>query len=285
MKLSYRELPDREQEQLLKELRVYGYCVIKDYIEPEGVSFLKRRVEGLWGEGSAYGGVPDRDAEDRIVYNLQNKDKVFVDVLSQDDLHLVLMEKLNDPYYRFLPRDVPNYYLHYYNARSSGSALDLHIDSHIPFPGERAIVMQMAFLLDDPHEENGCTVVVPGSHLSGEFTDRELKNVKPVVAEAGDVVLWDSRLWHGTLKNESGQSRWSLIATWGMWWIKPAMDMTRGLPEAIYGELDDRQKQMLGFCSIPPTDESERINTKSGYESLRASVRDYYDWERDGKKR
>ena len=75
MKLGYRELPDHEREQLLKELGVYGYCVIKDYIEPEDVSFLKGHVEDLWAEGSVYEGVPDRDIEDRIVYNLQNKDK------------------------------------------------------------------------------------------------------------------------------------------------------------------------------------------------------------------
>jgi hypothetical protein len=275
MKVQHRELPEEERNQLLKELSVYGYCIIKEFVNAETVQSLKSKVEELWNKGGTYEGVPDRDADDRIVYNLQNKDKTFIDLLSESGLHQVLMAKLNDPYYRFLPEDAPNYYLHYYNARSSGQALDLHIDSHIPFTGERAIVMQTAFLLDDHHTENGSTVVVPGSHLSGRFTDRELKNVKPVIAKAGDIVMWDSRLWHGTLKNISGQSRWALIATWGMWWIKPAMDMTRSLPEDIYCQLDDRQKQLLGFCCIPPADEFERINTKSGYDTLRASVRDY----------
>jgi hypothetical protein len=275
MTINYRAMGSGEQEQYLKELLVYGYCVVKQYTDPKTVTFLKDKVDKLWGQGAVYEGVPDRDAEDRIVYNLQNKDKAFVDLLSGAGLHEILMPKLNDPYYRFLSADVPNYYLHYYNARSSGQQLDLHIDSHMPFPGKRTAIMQTAFLLDDHNRDNGCTVVVPGSHLSGEFTDRELDNVKSVVAEAGDVVIWDSRLWHGTLENTSRQSRWSLVATWGMWWIKPAMDITRGLPGEVYAQLDDRQKQMLGFCCIPPVDESERINTKTGYDALRPLVDDY----------
>jgi ectoine hydroxylase-related dioxygenase (phytanoyl-CoA dioxygenase family) len=276
MSISHRTISTTEREQILKELRVYGYCVVEKLIDAETVNELKQQVDKFWGDGASYKGVPNRDTYDKIVYNLQNKAKIFIDLLNIDDLHTVLMPKLNDPYYRFLPPDVPNYYLHYYNARSSGERLELHIDSHVPFTGERAIVMQSAFLLDDHNEGNGCTIVVPGSHLSGEFTDRELKNVKPVIAQAGDVVLWDSRLWHGTLENTTKASRWSLVATWGMWWIKPAMDITRGLPEEIYCQLDERQKQLLGYCCIPPANEKDRINTKSGYDALLPLVRDYY---------
>lgn len=276
MDIAARTITPSERLQILKELEIYGYCVVPGFLNTSTVGTLKHKVEEFWEKGTVFRGVPSRDLHDRIVYNLQNKDKVFIDLLSCNDLHGLLMGKLNDPYYRFLPADVPNYYLHYYNARSSGRKLDLHIDSFIPFPGKRAIVMQTAFLLDDHNLENGCTVVVPGSHLSGDYTDRELANLKPVVAGSGDLVMWDSRLWHGTRENTSRQSRWSLVATWGMWWIKPAMDMTRGLPDTIYRQLDDRQRQMLGFCCIPPKDEKVRINTKCGYDALRPSVTDYY---------
>jgi ectoine hydroxylase-related dioxygenase (phytanoyl-CoA dioxygenase family) len=263
-----------EREQLLKELKVYGYCIVPQYIKPESVINIRERLLEFWEEDKTYEGRPERDANDLRVYNLHYKDKMFIDLISFEDLHGIFMEKLNDPYYRFLPADVPNYYLHSFNARSSGKKLDLHIDSNIPFPGERTMMMQMAFVLEDQNEDNGCTLVVPGSHLSGEFTDREMKNIKPIIAQAGDLVIWDSRLWHGTLENKSGESRWSLIALWAMWWIKPFFD-TLSLPEEIYSLLDDRQKQLLGFCCIPPVNEDERINTKCGYETLRSSVSDY----------
>jgi Phytanoyl-CoA dioxygenase (PhyH) len=271
-----RVVDDAEAEQHLKNLEVYGYTIAAEFLGERLVNGLKERVNGLWEDirREKYNGRPDRDNDDRLVYNLQNKHKSFIDLLSESFVERMCIAKLNDEYYRFIPPDQPNYILNYYNARSSGAKLDLHIDSHIPNPGRFASAMQFAYLLDNMDESNGCTVVVPGSHRSGEYTDRGLANVKPIVAKAGDLVIWDSRLWHGTRENKAGTSRWALIATFTRWWMKQAMDIPKGIPESIYRELDDRQKALMGFCSIPPVDESERINTKCGYEFLKPSPRD-----------
>lgn len=273
-----REISSEEYAQHLKNLHVYGYTHIKGGLR-EGVNQqLKERIDQLYEQTRiiAYSGRPDRDAEDRMIYSLQNKDTLFIDILDEPCVRSIVMPMLNDPYYRFLPPDEPNYVLGYYNARSSGKALDLHIDSGIPAPGKRTWCMQVAFVLDDMTEENGCTIVVPGSHVSGEYTDRDFTNVKPLPAAAGDILMWDSRLWHGTRANTSGKSRWVLVATIKMWWLKQSMDMTRSLPQHIYEKLTSRQKALLGFCSIPPKDEMKRVNTKCGYEALLPQVSDYY---------
>lgn len=136
--------------------------------------------------------------------------------------------------------------------------------------------MQVVFLLDDMDETNGCTVVVPGSHRSGEFSDRALAKDVPITASAGDVVIWDSRVWHGTRENVRNASRWALVATFSRWWMKQSMDMTRSFPDEIYRLLTDEQKSLVGFCSIPPQDENDRINTKCGYDFLKPSASDYY---------
>jgi ectoine hydroxylase-related dioxygenase (phytanoyl-CoA dioxygenase family) len=267
-----------ETEQHLKNLDVYGYTIVPEFLDPLLVSGLKQRVDALWEDvrREKYDGRPERDCDDRLIYNLQNKHKSFIDLLNDAFIERMCMAKLNDEYYRFIPADQPNYILNYYNARSSGAKLDLHIDSHIPNPGRFASAMQVAYLLDDMDESNGCTVVVPGSHRSGEYTDRRLAKVKPVVAKAGDVVLWDSRLWHGTEENRVGASRWALVATLTRWWMKQAMDIPKSIPDSIYRELNDKQKALMGFCSLPPVDERERVNTKSGYNFLKTSVRDYF---------
>ena len=272
-----RAVDGKEIEQHLKNLDVYGYTVVPDFLGAPCVAALKECVNGLWAEVAKekYHGRPDRDHDDKLVYNLQNKHKSFIDLLGDTFVEQICMAKLNDEYYRVIPADEPNYILNYYNARSSGAKLDLHIDSHIPNPGRFASAVQVVYLLDDMDESNGCTVVVPGSHRSGEYTDRGLLNVKPVVARAGDLVVWDSRLWHGTTENKTGSSRWALIATLTRWWMKQTMDIPRALPDNIYRELNEKQKALMGFCSIPPVDECDRINTKSGYESLKPSVCDY----------
>ena len=142
---------------------------------------------------------------------MQNKDFIYIEILGAPFVRRILMDLLNDPYYKWLPDNVPNYILQNFNARSSGNALELHIDSRIPIVRPQPISCQVIYLLEDMNEENGCSVVVPGTHRSGSYTDRDLKNVLPLHAKAGDLVVWDSRLWHGTLENNSDRSRWALI--------------------------------------------------------------------------
>ena len=55
-----------------------------------------------------------QDTNDKIVYNMHNINKLFIDVLSTNPIKAMAMENLNDQYYRFLPNDVPNYILTYY---------------------------------------------------------------------------------------------------------------------------------------------------------------------------
>lgn len=280
MKLT-RVIKKLEINDALRELKIYGYSSIKNFLLPKTISSLLKFVVDEYNsinnsDFSGYKGVPTRDTNDKIVYNIHNINKLFIDVLSTNPIKAIAMENLNDQYYRFLPNDVPNYVLTYYNARSSGQLLDLHIDSHIPFLGDKLLNMQFVILLEDSTPQNGCTVVVPGSHQSGSFTDRDLKNTYDLTGKAGDLIFWDSRLWHGTRKNISAESRWALIATLGRWWIKPSMDIIRGMNDAIYKACSNEQKQLLGFCSIPPSDPFSRINTKCGYDFLKPSVSDYF---------
>lgn len=273
-----RKVTEVEGIQHEKCIQTYGYTIVPGFVPKDLVEALLGRVNELYRLESTnrYEGVPERDGKDKIVYNIQNKDLIFIKLLSDSFLRNLLIKKLNDPFYRFLPVDVPNYILSYYNARSSGNALDLHIDSHIPAISSYPWAMQVAFVLEEQSESNGCTIVVPGSHQSGKFTDRELQDVKPILSKPGDLVIWDSRLWHGTLENKANASRWALIATFTSWWVKQSMDITRSLPEKIYESLSNEEKSILGFCSIPPATELDRINTKSGYETLKKSVKEYY---------
>jgi hypothetical protein len=60
-----------------------------------------------------------------------------------------------------------------------------------------------------------------------------------------------------------------------MWWVKPSMDIIRGLKDDIYQKCTDQQKQLLGFCSIPPINPLERTNTKTGYDLLKKNINEY----------
>jgi hypothetical protein len=273
-----RKLNNLEIETHLKNIEIYGYSRLEGVIPSSLVNLLKEKLKNHYSkmDNVTSFGLPERDSKDKIIYNLQNKDLEFIKLLTDESIQSILKEKLNDSFYRMMDSSIPNYILNLFTARSSGLPLELHIDSLVPSIGDYTWAMQVVYVLDDMHEDNGCTVVVPGSHKSGKYTDRDFKNVTQIHAKSGDIVIWDSRLWHGALENKTKNSRWALIATYSRWWVKQSMDMTRSMPNSIYKELTDAQKLLIGFCSIPPLDESNRIVTKGNYESLLPNVDDYY---------
>ena len=195
----------------LRDLDVYGYVKIENFLNKKQVNNLLGLVNHEYERLNSvkkiqYNGVPKRDKYDKILYNLFNVDYDFIKLLNQNLIKEIAMNRLNDPYYKFLPKNKPNYCLSYYNARSSGKKLDLHIDSHMPYLSDRIIAMQFVFLLEESSVENGCSTAVPGSHKSGRFTDRSLTELSNLTGSPGDLVIWDSRLWHGTNENISKKS-------------------------------------------------------------------------------
>lgn len=268
---------ERDAQQCLKELDVYGFSVVKNMLTPDKVNEMLELTQSHHqpeNHGN-YSGRPDRELSDMFVYNLQYRDKRFLDLLDHDFVRRILKEKLNDPYYKHLPADLPNYILGFYNARSSGNELPLHTDTFIVAPGPTTWTMQVFFALNDATIENGCAKAVPGSHRTGNFVDRDMDDVKSIELKAGDMGIWDSRLWHGTHPNVNGKPRWCLFATVTCWWVKQRTNMVRGMPQDIYEQLSERQKQFVGFCSIPPVNEQDRLNFKCGYDVLKPTVDEY----------
>jgi ectoine hydroxylase-related dioxygenase (phytanoyl-CoA dioxygenase family) len=73
-------------------------------------------------------------------------------------------------------------------------------------------------ILEDQNAARGWTFVVPGSHLSDNYADQStMADAVPIETKVGDIVIRDSRLWHGALGNATGSSRWSPIAKFVRW--------------------------------------------------------------------
>ncbi len=259
-------------EKCVAELRDRGYSIIPAFLSDADRSRALKLVKPLY-QGADWA----RDENNRsleknhqFVWNLQNKNKFFIDLLfANPQLDEILKSFLNDPWYRPIPQDKPNYILRSYLARSSAELLPLHIDSMVPYSGDEVFMMQCSFLLEDQSASNGCFQVVPGSHLSQQWADQEQRgSIIDIEAKAGDLIIWDSRLWHGAGKNNGGSTRWCLIATFCRWWLKQMFDIPAALPAETLEELNDVQKSVLGFCSIPSHDEHGWIDMKRGHEVL-----------------
>jgi ectoine hydroxylase len=155
-----------------------------------------------------------------------------------------------------------------YGWHQDNNRMNLDIET-IPQP--RMSLKVGYFLTDLPHEGMGNLSVVPGSHRDGRpdwsLDDRGHDAVE-IVADAGDAVVFDRRLWHAASTNTSDRTR--VFATYGYSyrWLrtKSAMDHT-----ALLEQVDPIRRQLLGATSsanayFEPTDEDV---------PLRAWIRDH----------
>ncbi len=262
-------------DRLVDDLQRDGYCRIRGAYGESEVSAALDLVR-TWQqrmEGRQAASVPYLNRGHPMLYNLQNKDILFLKLLFANETgQAVLRRCLNDEWYKQIPQDKANYILRSYLARSSTSALPMHIDSFVPFLGDYPVIMQYAIVLEPMNEETGGTVIVPGSHKAGRYvTQADRAQAVPVEADPGDLLIWDSRIWHGTSENRTDHSRWVLIATFCRWWIKQAFQIPEALPDEIFEQLTDEQKSIMGFCSIPYRDETHGIDMKRGFDDLTLS--------------
>jgi ectoine hydroxylase-related dioxygenase (phytanoyl-CoA dioxygenase family) len=256
-----------------QQIKKQGYCILPQIFNISQVEDLLNDIKTLYQEtkNKISQDTPYLNTNQPNVYNLQNKNVKFIDtLLGIEKIEKILIDCLNDKWYKQIPLNQPNYILRSFGARSSNSSLPLHIDSFIPYIGDEIIAMQMVIVLEDMTLENGCTVAIPGSHQNGEYADNSLYDKAiPLTLKAGDIALWDSRIWHGTTENTTEGTRWAIIATFTRWWIKQHFNITKSIPKEIYAQLNPKYRSILGYCSEPWDTEYEGIEMKKGYDYVK----------------
>lgn len=150
------------------------------------------------------------------------------------------------------------------NVEKCDEVAFVHRDGFIPtIPGFPLALVAM-WTLEEFSKENGATLFYPGSHASPHRpTDEILKSFSPTFFEApaGSLVIFDANLWHGPSINSSGKSRWSLNSYYTRWFIKPTFDMAARFTYEEFKKLPTTMKELLGFTTSPPRDETKRIAT------------------------
>ncbi len=116
------------------------------------------------------------------------------------------------------------------------------------------------FLTDLPHEGMGNLAVVPGSHLGSRpdaSSDEPPEGAIEIIADAGDAVLFDRRLWHAASTNTSDRTRVFVTYGYSYRWLRPKSAMQ---PADHFAHVDPIRRQLLGWASsangyFDPTDE------------------------------
>ena len=209
------------------------------------------------------------------VWMLPNKGKVFLDILQNHNYVDCIKEIVGE---EFL---VSSFGANI--AKPGGIAMDLHTDQWwLPDPVNRnekflpsgsikrkkfnykinedilinkdlisrPAVSNVLIMLNGMSKENGGTLIVPGSHLFGRHPDKILdKDIATISAEGppGCAIITDGRLWHGTGANITQKNRLALLITFCGPQFRPQENFTLGIRKEVFLQLDDYQKEILGF--------------------------------------
>lgn len=260
-----------EIEKLINQIKTDGFCVLPNVISKSDCEEYKTLLEGYYSKYSSNYYTPNVKTEygledkknEKVVFNLHNKGLEWFKLFENERVTSILDVVLKNGSYK----NSEPYNLLNISARSplkNSGEQQLHLDSNLP-GGEFPLICVVLWMLDDFTKENGATRLIPGSHKFLTYADNGKKYDEEIVVEgkAGSVLIYNASLWHGGNKNQTDGTRWGLVLGYGRWFIKPSFDFIKNTPHEIFNQLNDKQKQLLGFDTTPPKDEFTRMRRRS----------------------
>lgn len=220
-------------------LAAFGCCLISGLIGDEQTADLRqllyRRAEDERGRGIGY--TYSRDAHQRV-WMLVNAGEPFLELAEHPAARQVVGTILGqDAILSNLSANITG---------PGGAGMVPHWDQDwAPRPWPYPLVAHVIWMLDDFTEDNGPTIVAPGSHLTGKSPGRDA--LVPVVGRAGTAFVMDGRLWHGTAPNTSLARRTGLLAYYCRPFVRQQENFALSLDHAVRSRLTPPQRTLLGL--------------------------------------
>ncbi len=268
--------PTEDIEVAKADMAQFGYCIVQGILPADELEKVRERLlEQLQAEedqGLAHH-LPDKK---QLVMFLLNKGDVFRRLLLKPALHEVVGSVLGAEYLLSS--------FHGHIAHPGGSKA-FHTDQFwMPPPstpaketlirpgsitrmGNRgqhvggdallknssispAVVCNAMWLLDDFTADNGATIIVPRSHLSGRQPDARLDSNAhwvPAVAPAGSAVIFEGRTWHSTGTNQTTRPRIGLTTNFCGPQFRQQENLQLGTRPEVLEAMPDELKKLIGF--------------------------------------
>jgi hypothetical protein len=177
-----------------------------------------------------------------------------------EPIYLDILARLcNSPMYDFIKAYFGgNFILNTYggviNLPSKPSYVaNIHRDIRF-FSGDFPLMLNFLIMLDDFTLENGATYLLPGSHKQpNKPGDEEFyANSYRVVGKRGDILFFNSNLWHAAGLNKSTAERRAITVNFSKPFMKQQMDYPRAIGYEKVEKMSNEMKQMLGYFSRVP---------------------------------
>lgn len=116
------------------------------------------------------------------------------------------------------------------------------------------IMVNCLLMIDDFTKENGGTYLLPHSHKTeGKPTDEYFfQNAIQVTGNSGDLLIFDSNVWHSSAPNKTNKGRKAIPITISRSFLKQLLDYPRAIGYDKIDKFSYELQQFLGYHSRVP---------------------------------
>lgn len=246
------QLPDAtdDPEEIRATIDEFGLCVVPDMLSGEQVVRVRDRLvdqaagERAAGVATSPGGPLGPNDPIQYVWGLIHKGQAFRD--------LVLYPCALD-----LARYVlgPDLLLFSYTGNAVGPGAPgggAHSDQiYMPPDTPWAVLCNVIYMLDDFTEDNGATLVVPGSHRRSidELDGRSFADgAVSAVGRAGSALVMESRVWHSIGVNRTAdQVRHGILAAYCKPFLRTQSNWIHTTPAEMVDGFAPELQELLGY--------------------------------------
>jgi ectoine hydroxylase-related dioxygenase (phytanoyl-CoA dioxygenase family) len=228
----------------LRALTREGHVILPDLLGADGLERIRGEAMSLLGPAGRNNFEGHRTQR---LYSTLNKTRA-ADRLVDHPRVLALLDRLLLPGYLLSQLQV-------INILPGEDAQLLHPDDGfypVPRP-RRALSAATIWAIDPFTEDNGATVMVPGSHRWGDGrvpTGADPR--RPSVMPAGSCVFFLGTLWHGGGANRSGSARLAVTAQYCEPWLRTQEAFTLSIGRDVARAVSPEIRRMLGYGIYPP---------------------------------
>ena len=238
---------------MYEELKETGICFLRNKIDYDLIKDLRNAVSISF--------IKHREIQMEL-NNEISTDGVALNVLNDDLSYIRLLEKLME---LGIIKDLEVNFFKSKFILNSISALDnkpnspnfsaiVHRDIKF-FSKDLPIMLNGLVLLDDFTVENGATMLLPNSHkIEEKPTDFSfITECYRAVGKKGDILLFNSNIWHCSAPNKTNESRRAIPMTFSKSCMKQMFDYTKNIETKLDYDFSEEMKRFLGFDSRVPS--------------------------------
>lgn len=228
-----------EQQALARD----GYLVLKNLLDADELAAIRAACAPLIGNT---GRNNFEGLKTQRLYSPLSKTRVF-DGLAAHPRILGLLDHVLQPNYLLSQAQA-------INILPGETAQMLHHDDGFyrmarPRP---PLGVATIWAIDAFTEDNGATVVVPGSHVWGDGPPPADAARRSAVMPAGSVLFFVGTLWHGGGENRSAAARLAVTCQYCQPWLRQQESFLLEVPTALAAEMSEPLQAMIGYSVHPP---------------------------------